>query len=591
MSYLIRQRIQTRLQAEEGAYRSPGASLRVGLAYPNKYFFGMSNLGFQTLYAVLNRLPDTSCERFFLPEDDLLAQHAPGGLCGYELGSAARDLHLIAFSVSYQNDYLHLIPMLHLMGLKARAQDRGDGDPIVLAGGPAVTINPEPIADFCDAMVIGEGEEVLAAIAEVLRGGGSKAERLAALDKLEGVYVPSLFDSGYGGPAPMRKTTAGFGLVSGRANGPAQQGRFIRRLVVQNPEIPLAHSTVLTPDTEFGELYLIEVQRGCQWGCRFCAAGFMYRYPRYDALEGLKRRIDHGLKYRKKVGLIAGDLLGHDAIHEILGYIDAQGGGFSPSSVRLNAFTPEIIHYLRKSGNKTIAIAPEAGSERLRRSLNKTFTDDEVVDAALRLAEGGILNIKLYIMIGLPTETEEDIEALCNLTLKTREALTRFAKRSAQMPALTLSVSPFTPKPSTPLQFSPFAGIPALKEKFRFIRKRLAQVGHIRLAGESGMDAYVETLLSRGDRRVGEFLHKALVPAGKALAVGGANHLRNSLLLLNFNPEFFVSREFSPAEPLPWDFIDHGIKTPFLVRELAKFEAGKITHYCMPEVCRSCGVC
>ena len=175
MSFLIRQRIQTRLKAEQGAYRRPGASLRVGLAYPNKYFFGMSNLGFQTLYAVLNRLTDTSCERFFLPEDDLFAQHSPGGLYGYELGSTARDLHMVAFSVSYQNDYLNLIPMLHLLGLKARAQDREEGDPLIVAGGPAVTINPEPIADFCDAMVIGEGEEVIETIAEVLRQGGSKA--------------------------------------------------------------------------------------------------------------------------------------------------------------------------------------------------------------------------------------------------------------------------------------------------------------------------------------------------------------------------------------------------------------------------------
>lgn len=590
MSYLVRQRIQTRLQSEEGAYRRPGASLRLGLAYPNKYFFGMSNLGFQALYAVLNRLPDTSCERFFLPEDDLLTQYAPGGLCGYELGSAARDLQMLAFSISYQNDYLNLIPMLHLMGLKARAEDRDEVDPIILVGGPAVTINPEPIAQFCDAMVIGEGEEVIETIAEVLRGGGPKAERLQALDRIPGIYVPSLFDPA--SEAQVRsKAVSGFGLVSGKANGPAQQGRFVRRLVVQNPEIPLAHSTVLTPDTEFGDLYLIEVQRGCQWGCRFCAAGFMYRYPRYDAFEGLKKRIDHGLKYRKKVGLIAGDLLGHDAIHEILAYIDAQGGGFSPSSVRLNAFTPEIIHFLRKSGNKTIAIAPEAGSERLRRSLNKTFTDEEVIESALRLAEGGILNIKLYIMIGLPTETEQDIEELCQLTLRTREALTRFAKRSGQMPSLTLSVSPFTPKPSTPLQFSRFVGISALKAKLQYIRKRLMQVGHIRLAGESGMDAYVETLLSRGDRRVGEFLQKALVPMAKVLRVGTANHLRNILLSLDFDPESFVSRELSFEEPLPWDFIDHGIKAPFLQRELAKFEAGKITHYCMPELCRSCGVC
>ena len=591
MSFFVRQRVQQRLQSEEGAYRKAGAALRFGLAYPNRYFFGMSNLGFQTLYAVLNRMSDVSCERFFLPEEDLLTQFSAGSLQGYELGSSARDLEMVAFSVSYQNDYLNLIPMLHLMGLKARAADRDEADPIIMVGGPGPTINPEPIADFCDVLVLGEGEEVMEEIVEVFRRTRDKSERLQALSGLEGVYVPSLFANPYVAGAPASRASLGFGLVSGQPNGSPQEGSFIRRRVVRNTELPLAHSIVLTPETEFGDLFLIEVQRGCQWGCRFCAAGFMYRYPRYDALEPLKQRIDHGLKYRRKIGLIAGDLLGHEQIHEILGYIDAQGGGFSPSSVRLNAFTPEIIHYLQKSGNRTIAIAPEAGSERLRRGLNKTFTDEEVVEAAVRLAEGGIHNIKLYIMIGLPTETDQDIEELCQLTLRTREALSAYARRSAKMPSLTLSVSPFTPKPSTPLQYSSFVGVPALKEKLQTIRKRLLQAGHIKLSGESGLDAEIETLLSRGDRRVGEFLHKALVPVGKALSVGSPAHLRKSLLSLSFDPSFFTTRRFDPAEATPWDFIDHGIKNNFLNREMGKFEAGKITHYCMPEVCRSCGVC
>lgn len=591
MIFFQRQRIQERLRSEEGTYYKLGAALRVGLAYPNTYFLGMSNLGFQTLYSIFNQAPDVSCERLFLPEADLLPQHSAGSLVTYEQNCSPRELDLIAFSVSYQNDYLHLIPMLYLMGLKARAEERSETDPLILAGGPAVTINPEPIAPFCDFMVIGEGEEVAREILDILQSSDAKAERLVRLNELEGVYVPALFKNPYPAATLSHKATAGFGLISGKANGAPQEGRFIRRRVVQSPEIPLAHSTVLTPDTEFGDLYLIEAQRGCQWGCRFCAAGFMYRYPRYDPLESLKKRVDMALRYRKKVGLIAGDLLGHEGIHEILAYIDAQGGGFSPSSVRLNAFTPEIIHFLRKSGNKTIAIAPEAGSERLRKGLNKTFTDDEVVEAALRLAEGGIENIKLYIMIGLPTETHEDLEELCQLTLRTREALTQFAKRSGKMPSLTLSVSPFTPKPSTPLQGTAFSGTSSLKEKLQWIRKRLIKHGHIRLTGESPLEAYIETLLSRGDQRVAEFLHLALVPVGKALGVGPPTHLRKVLNSLNFDPDFFVLREFSLEEPTPWDFIDHGIKTPFLSRELGKFHQGKVTHYCMPEVCRSCGVC
>lgn len=590
MNFSVRHRVKERLHGEQGTHFKLGAPLRVALAYPNVYFLGMSNLGFQTLYSVFNEDAEVSCERMFLPEEDLLPQFGPGSLTGYEREGYAREMDLVAFSISYQNDYLNLLPVLHLMGLKARAEQRDETDPLVLAGGPAVTINPEPIAPFCDVLVIGEGEEVVPKILEILKSGASKSERLEKLNALEGVYVPQLFKNPY--PAAQRyKNTAGFGLVSGKANGAPQEGRFIRRLVVQDPTIPLAHSTVLTPDTEFGDLYLIEAQRGCQWGCRFCAAGFMYRYPRYDPLEGLKRRVDMALLYRNKVGLIAGDLLGHEGIHEILSYIDEKGGGFSPSSVRLNAFTPQIIHFLRKSGNKTIAIAPEAGSERLRLSLNKTFTDEEVVESAVRLAEGGIENIKLYIMIGLPTETPEDIEALCRLTLKTREALSQYAKSSGVMPSLTLSVSPFTPKPSTPLQGTPFVGMAYLKKTLLEIKRRVLKHGHIRVTGESALDAHIETLLSRGDQRVSEFLHAALVPVGKALAVGPPTHLKKALNSLSFDPSYFIEGSFSLNDPLPWDFIDHGIKTPFLSRELEKYERGKVTHYCMPEVCRSCGVC
>jgi len=591
MNFCQRQRIRERLQSEEGTFFKKGTALRVGLAYPNKYFFGMSNLGFQVLYHILNQETSVACERYFLPEEDLLSQVGRGSLVGYEQESPARDLQMMAFSISYQNDYLNLVPMLFMMGLKSLACDRSEEDPLIIAGGPAVTINPEPIAPFCDAMVIGEGEEVALQILEILKNVSGKAERLQALDRLEGVYVPSLFSNDYEKNAVRQTSNLGFGLISGTPNGRPQQGRFVKRLVVQDPTIPLAHTTVLTPDTEFGDLFLIEVQRGCQWGCRFCAAGFMYRYPRYDALEGLKQRIDLGLRYRKKVGLIAGDLLGHEAIHEILSYIDEKGGGFSPSSVRLNAFTPEIIHYLQKSGNRSIAIAPEAGSERLRLALNKTFTDAEVVESAVRLAEGGISNIKLYIMIGIPTEHEEDIEALLRLTLGTREALSRWAKKSGRMPSLTLSISPFTPKPSTPLQHTAFAGIPYLKSAFKRIRQGVMKAGHIRLSGESALNAYVETLLSRGDRRVSEFLLKAIVPQGKGIAAGDYAFQKKSLHELSFDPDAFVTSSLDPQRPQAWDFIDHGIKTSFLVRELEKFHRQKVTHYCMPEICRSCGVC
>ncbi len=591
MNYLNRERIQRRLNQEIGTRFRPGACCRIGLVYPNHYFFGMSNLGFQTLYALWNQDPEVSCERLFLPEDDLLGQTAPGDLCTYEQQNLPAELDAIAFSISYQNDLLNVIPLLKMMGIPHRRDQRSDREPLLIAGGPAVTINPEPGAEIFDAIVIGEGEGVAEDILNILKDSGDKAGKLKAIASLAGVYVPEYFSNDYRALASGAKPTLGFGLVSGTPNGTAQNFPVVRRRVVTGPGSTLAQTEVLTPDTEFGDLFLLEVQRGCQWGCRFCAAGFMYRYPRYDPLQELKARIDHGLKHRRKVGLIAGDLLGHESIHEILDYIDHQGGGFSPSSVRLNAFTPKIIHHLKKSGNRSIAIAPEAGSERLRRSLNKSFTQEEIVAAALQLAEGGIENIKLYIMIGLPTENEDDLRELCDLTLKTREALARLAKKSARMPALTLSVSPFVPKPSTPLQYQGFAGLKALKQKFQFIRKTLLRHGHIRLSGESTLDAYIETLLSRGDRRVVEFLEAAIILQGKSWRVGPSAHLKQALKNLSFDPQEFVDDAWDPEAPAPWDFIDHGMKKSYYSRELDKFSRGKFTPACQPTVCRSCGVC
>lgn len=591
MNYSYRQRLKGRLSQEIGTRFNPGALCRIGLVYPNGYFFGMSNLGFQTLYALWNQDPQISCERIFLPEEDLIGQMGPGALSTYEGQNLPADLDALAFSISYQNDLLNVIPLLKMMGVEPRRENREASAPLLLAGGPALTINPEPAAGIFDAIVIGEGEGVAASIAAILRNSKDREEQIHELSRLEGVYVPGFFSNDYAGLSEGKKPTRGFGLISGTPNGARQDFSVIQRRVITGAMPALAQSEVLTPDTEFGDLYLIEVQRGCQWGCRFCAAGFMYRYPRYDHLAGLKARIDRGLVHRKKVGLIAGDLLGHEAIHEILDYIDARGGAFSPSSVRLNAFTPKIIHHLKKSGNRSIAIAPEAGSERLRRSLNKSFTQEEVVASALQLAEGGIENIKIYIMIGLPTETEADLEELCDLTLKTREALSGFAKKSARMPALTLSVSPFVPKPSTPLQYEAFAGMKALKQKFQFIRKRLIPHGHIRLSGESALDAYVETLLSRGDRRVHEFLEKIVVPEGKGWRVGASFHLKKTLKSLSFDPDAFVTRAWEAQAAAPWDFIDHGIKKSYYSRELDKFNRGRYTPACQPEICRSCGVC
>ncbi len=558
MTWKIQKHHQDLRQAEEGRESSVWSKeLNVGLVYPNLYYFGMSNLGFQSLYCVFNQ-KGINCERFFLPDAEDWKEYQRSGstLISLETDTPATEFDLIAFSISYQNDVLNVPALLELMRIPVQSKDRQESDPLILIGGPAMTINPLPLAPFIDVAVIGEGEEVGNEMIEIFKNYSSKQDRLEALAKLEGVFVPTIHHD---------VTT-----------------RHIYRRLVDQLEPPLAHSKILTPHTEFGDLFLIEVQRGCQWACRFCAAGYIYRYPRYSHFEHLKNRVDLGFRYRKKMGLIAGDLLGYPDLLPLLQYIDEKGGGFSPSSVRLNAFTPEIIHYLRKSGNRTIAIAPEAGSERLRRQMNKTFTDEEVVKAAVMLAEGGITNIKLYIMIGLPGETDEDLESLCRLTLETRTALVALAQKSGAIPKLTLSLSPFTPKPATPFQREPYEGREAIHEKLKKIQNRLRPIGNISITGETNLDAYVETLLSRGDESVSEFVlnyHQVGRSSKKAL--------KN----LSFDPDDFVTRAFTADEKLPWDFIDHGMKPKYLEKERERGAKSIIIPACEPTRCHICGIC
>lgn len=558
MSWKIRKHHEMLRAAEEGREGNVWSrDLNVGMVYPNLYYFGMSNLGFQTLYKIFHEMDAVNCERFFLPDDAQILEYRQTGstLLSIDSDTPASEFDLMAFSISYQNDVLNLPPLLELMRIPILAKDRTESDPIVLVGGPAMTINPLPTADFVDAAVIGEGEEIALQITEIFKTHSSRDHRLEELSKLTGVFVPSIHLS---------------------------EGKSIWRLRLDQLEPPLSHSKILTPHTEFGDMYLIEVQRGCQWACRFCAAGYIYRYPRYSHVEMLKARIDEGFVYRKKMGLLAGDLLGYGGLLELLRHIDEKGGSFSPSSVRLNAFTPEIIHYLKKSGNRTIAIAPEAGSERLRRQLNKTFTDEEVIQAAVMLAEGGIVNIKLYIMIGLPDEKDEDIEALCRLTLATREALLVAAKQSGKIPRLTLSLSPFTPKPATPFEREAYEGLEPLREKFRKIKSRLLPVGNIVIAGESDLDAYVETLLSRGDQKVGEFILKQHQNGQK---------LRKTLKQLSFDPDYYITRAIPNEEKLAWSFIDHGTKDGYLIKERERAAKSRIIPPCEPTSCHICGIC
>lgn len=496
------------LQSEEGTIiKNRRGRPAVALAYPNTYYLGMSNLGMQTLYALFNADEEAACERVFLPDEVVLGDAAmPRPLRSLENQRPVSDFDCVAFSISFENDYLYVLNILDLSGIPFYARDRGEKDPIVIAGGAALTINPEPIADFMDAIFIGEAEDAAAEILEVLKSGSSRSAKIAALAKIEGVYLPSEMDF-----SDMPAISSSICPANPSPNSledrvPLAWLRKYKRRVPHDINGFPVETAVYTPYSEFGKLSLIEVQRGCGRGCKFCAEGFIYTPFRERDIGLIKNQVLRGLKYRQKIGLIGADLLVYPQILELMRFIHASGGTFSPSSVRLDALTPEIIAELVKSEHRTLAIAPEAGSNDLRRQINKKFDNDAVIGSIEGLLAGGIPNIKMYLMIGLPGEKPSDIDDLTQLVSGARDAVLRHAKKSGRMGSLILSLNPFIPKPRTPYQVGVFEGVASLENKVELIKKKLVPKGGIRVYHENPFFAYVQALLSNGRRSVGDYL-------------------------------------------------------------------------------------
>jgi radical SAM superfamily enzyme YgiQ (UPF0313 family) len=482
----------------------------------------------------------------------------------------------VAFSVSFEHDLGHVLALLDGAGLPLRAAARDGTHPLVIAGGIAPTINPEPLAPFVDAVLVGEAEAVLPGFLEVLDAGLDRPALLDALARVPGCYVPSRYRVEY---ADTREA-AGRWVIERSALGGAPD-RVARGFVADLSRT--ATSRVLdSPDAQFGDLYLTELARGCLWGCRFCAAGFVQRPYREVSLETLKGEAAAGLARGQKVGLVGPDVSDHSGLLALTACVLDGGGGFSPSSLRVDAITPALAAGLAASGERSITLAPEAGTPRLRRVLNKDFDDDRIVRAAADALAAGLQHVKLYFMYGLPTETDEDIQGMAALTLRIRaEVLLPRARATGRMGHLTLSVNPFIPKPWTPFQWWPIEAEPVLKARRRMLERSLKPHG-VELDVLSTREATVQALLSRGDRRVADLLELAHREHG--------GDLRAALRGWPHDPEFFASRRIGVDEALPWDVIDQGVEKRFLARELERGLAGKVTPPCQVETCRACGL-
>jgi radical SAM superfamily enzyme YgiQ (UPF0313 family) len=559
MSWTLKKKAHALLAAEAGATRKDwGGKISVALVYPNAYAVGMSNLGFQTIYKHLNELTDVVCERVFLPDAADIAEMQRTQTAPFSLESQRplTDFHMIGFSVTYEGDYINVLRLLDLAGVPLRATDRRPQDPLVLMGGVCAFSNPEPLAPFMDFVVVGEGEElVVELIAAYRERYQDRASFLDLLTSLPGVYVPERYDVRYTSDGALVDVTA-------RAGAPAVVVK--RRLRDVNAFRTIA--AIKTPNAEYGHMALLEVGKGCGRGCRFCLEGQVYRPVRHRSVAALSETIKQlAADGETRIGLVGACVSDYPWIGELLKVVEANGMELSISSLRADSLTEDLAASLARGGHRTLTIAPEAGTERLRRAIRKAITDEQILTACDLVRAQGIPNLKTYFMIGQPTETDADVEAIPDLARRMLGRLRVLDHQGRPFGRLTLSISSFVPKPWTPFQWAPFAGAAALAGKLDTIKRGVRALANVRVLHENPREAALQALLARGDRRVGDFLERAA-------RLGG--DWRRALREWDGDADLHTTRTRPLDEPLPWDHFDVGVKKAGLAREWERAVAG-----------------
>ena len=558
MSRHLKQKFDDLLAGETGAEKKAwGDHLTVCLAYPNHYRTGMSNLGFQTVYRLLNADPSVVCERVFLPDPEDVPYFSSGSFPLFSLESRRplRDFDILAFSLSFENDYPHVLQLMSLGKIPPVATDRTDRDPLVLAGGIAVTMNPEPLADFMDLFLLGEGEEVIPDFIRVMTAGSrTDLDREAVLHevqkKVAGAYVPKCYDVTYHREGAIKS------FLPVHPDFPNR----IQKRWVKDLDAVVTDQAILTSQSAFGNMFLTEVSRGCGRGCRFCAAGYVCRPPRVRRWETLKPSIIRGLESVNRIGLVGTAVSDHPDLDRMCRFILDQQGRIAVGSLRLDQLHSNIVRMLKEGGVETLSLAPEAGSQRLRDLIRKGIRGEQIHDMAASLLKEGIVNIRTYFMIGLPTETDDDITALIDLVEDVSRRSFKHHDGEMKFRRITVSLNQFIPKPVTPLQWYPMEKIDVAKKKIRRIKAAFQKKTPVRIQAESPKGNYLQALLSLGDRRVGAILLDYHRRGGWPQAFKASE----------LHPDFWVHRRKTPDEILPWDFIDHGVRKSLLVEEYVK---------------------
>lgn len=573
MSWEIEKTLQNVLASESGYYRYPfGSRHTMAICYPNTYHVAMSNLGMQIIYRQVNERSDWQCERAFLPDAELeklySKVHTP--LLTLENQRPLCDFEIVGFSVSFEMDYFHVPEILERGRITVLAKERGDAEPLVVMGGPVAFFNPEPLTPFVDVCIVGEGEgaihSLLTAYQDGRAAGLSRQELLLSIARIPGMYVPSLYEHVYDGAGNLTE-------IKRRRNAPSKVERQWQELTEPGETV------VTTPHTEFGSMYLVEIARGCGRHCRFCMAGYCYRKPRVRSLQYVKEAVLRGKKRGKKIGLMGAAISDYPDIDELVRFIRSEGLAFSCASLRADSITPTLVRGLAESGQKTITLAPEAGSVRMRQVINKGITEEHLMTSIDLATAAGIRHVRLYIMIGLPLEADEDILGIIEMTRHVQLHMASIGNRGK----ITLSINPFIPKPCTPFQWMAMTDKKVVERRLTYIKQAFKKDRQIEILDEPLRQCYIQGVLSRGDRRVGELLVLAH-------RYGGVKGWKRAAKELHFDADAFVCKARRPGEILPWSVLDMGLADNYLEQELTRSAQGVYTRPCFAG-CRRCHVC
>ena len=551
------------LSKEKGTiFKEPGGRINVCLIYPNTYHVGMSNLGFQGIYTLLNDRNDTLCERAFLPDENDIDEYVRTDTKPFALESKRplNNFDILAFSVSFENDYPNILKILELANIPLRASDRNQTHPLLIIGGVCAFFNPEPLADFFDVCFIGEAEEMLNEFIDTYKQSETRQELYKKTAAIEGVYVPKFYSVRYENNPPSPPFSKGGMVASG--DSPRRGGfsggitqreaiesapETIKRRYIKDISAHKFRQSIVTPETEFSDMYLIEAMRGCPWKCRFCVAGHIYTPARKKELTAIKGEIDNALKITERVGLIGPSLTDYPHISEVL---KTEGVDFSITSLRASRKSAELVGLLKK--HKSVSIAPEAGTERMRRVINKKITEDDIIETSRLIFSEGMENLRLYFMVGLPTENEDDIKGIVSLVKKIRD----LSKKGN----IVLTLSTFVPKPFTPFQWHGMEKIEIVKKRLKAVKSSLLPIRGIKVFHDVPKYAYMQGLFSMGDRRISKPLEAML----------RMHDWKKACIETGIDPDFYIMRNKDFSEKLPWDFIDSGISKERLWDEYQK---------------------